>query len=62
MAIQAKNDPSKYFFIIPIVVIIFLAMIAFIVLMNNAERRIPIQYAKRVVGRTQYGGQNTHSN
>ena len=35
-------------------------MIAFIVLMNNAERRIPIQYAKRVVGRKQYGGQNTH--
>jgi preprotein translocase subunit SecY len=60
LAIQAKNDPSKYFFIIPIVVIIFLAMIAFIVLMNNAERRIPIQYAKRVVGRKQYGGQNTH--
>jgi preprotein translocase subunit SecY len=27
--------------------------------MNEAERRIPIQYAKRVVGRKQYGGQNT---
>ena len=35
-------------------------MIAFIVWMDNAERRIPVQYAKRVVGRKMYGGQNTH--
>ena len=35
-------------------------MIAFIVFMNASERRIPIQYAKRVVGRKQYGGQSTH--
>ena len=34
--------------------------IGFIVLMNNAERRIPVQYAKRVVGRKMYGGQSTH--
>ena len=34
--------------------------IGFIVFMNEAERRIPIQYAKRVVGRKQYGGQKTH--
>ena len=33
---------------------------AFIVFMNESERRIPIQYAKRVVGRKQYGGQKTH--
>ena len=32
----------------------------FIVFMNDAERRIPIQYAKRVVGRKMYGGQSTH--
>ena len=35
-------------------------MIAFIVWMDNAERRIPVQYAKRVVGRKMYGGQSTH--
>ena len=35
-------------------------MIAYIVWMDNAERRIPVQYAKRVVGRKMYGGQNTH--
>ena len=35
-------------------------MIAYIVLVDNAERRLPIQYSKRVVGRKMYGGQNTH--
>ena len=35
-------------------------MIAFIVWMDNSERRIPVQYAKRVVGRKMYGGQSTH--
>ena len=42
------------------VVIIFLLMIGFIVFMSDAERRIPVQYAKRVVGRKMYGGQNTY--
>ena len=43
-----------------IVVAICLAIIAFIVYITEAERRIPVQYAKRVVGRKQYGGQSTH--
>ena len=42
------------------VLLIFLAVICFIVWMTNAERRIPVQYAKRVVGRKMYGGQSTH--
>ena len=37
-----------------------LAMIVMIVIVNDAERRIPVQYAKRVVGRKMYGGQATH--
>ena len=37
-----------------------LAMIAFMVFMTNSERRLPIQYAKRVVGRKMYGGQSTN--
>jgi len=37
-----------------------LAMILLIVVVNDAERRIPVQYAKRVVGRKMYGGQATH--
>ena len=35
-------------------------MVGFVVMMNEAERRLPVQYAKRVVGRKMYGGQSTH--
>ena len=41
-------------------IIVLLGMIMIIVWMSDAERRIPIQYAKRVVGRKMYGGQNTN--
>ena len=44
----------------PLAGVLLLGMIAYIVWMDNAERRIPVQYAKRVVGRKMYGGQNTH--
>jgi len=37
-----------------------LAVVVLIVIVTNAERRIPIQYSKRVVGRKMYGGQSTH--
>ena len=43
-----------------IVTVIMVLLILFIVFINDAERRIPIQYAKRVVGRKIYGGQNTN--
>ena len=42
------------------IVVVFLLVIAFIVWMTAAERRLPVQYAKRVVGRKMLGGQNTH--
>lgn len=42
------------------VIILFLLVTAFIVFMTDAERRIRIQYAKKVVGRKMYGGQTTH--
>ena len=51
---------GAYYALVPIVIVCLLAMIAFIVWMDNAERRIPVQYAKRVVGRKMYGGQSTH--
>ena len=37
-----------------------LAIVVLIVIVNNSERRIPVQYSKRVVGRKMYGGQSTH--
>ena len=46
-----------------VALLVFLGAIAIIVLIvyvNDAERRIPVQYAKRVVGRKMYGGQSTH--
>ena len=43
-----------------VTIVIFIAMIWFVIFMTNAERRIPVQYAKRVVGRKMYGGQSTH--
>ena len=41
-------------------IVITLGNIVFVVYMSDAERRIPVQYAKRVVGRKVYGGQNTN--
>ena len=41
-------------------VILALVAVVFVVVMTNAERRITIQYAKRVVGRKQMGGQNSY--
>jgi preprotein translocase subunit SecY len=39
---------------------VFLGVIMSVIWVNQAERRIPVQYAKRVVGRKMYGGQSTH--
>ncbi|MGN0576855.1 MAG: preprotein translocase subunit SecY [Ruminococcus sp.] len=54
------DEPNPYLFVTIGVAIFIIAEFAFIVFMNESERRIPIQYAKRVVGRKQYGGQKTH--
>ncbi len=51
---------TVYKFLVPAVFILFIFMVCYIVFMDNAERRLPIQYAKRVVGRKMYGGQSTH--
>ncbi len=57
---EVASANKKMYIAIPIIFIMFIFMIGFIVFMNESERRIPIQYAKRVVGRKQYGGQSTH--
>ncbi|MBQ2920296.1 MAG: preprotein translocase subunit SecY [Oscillospiraceae bacterium] len=43
-----------------LVAVVMIALVLFIIFVNDAERRIPIQYAKRVVGRKIYGGQSTN--
>ncbi len=54
----ARGGP--FYVLSPLVGVILILMIAFIVWMDNSERRLPVQYAKRVVGRKMYGGQSTH--
>ena len=50
---------AKWYWVLALIVAM-LAIIVFIIFVSQAERRIPVQYAKRVVGRKVYGGQNTH--
>ena len=57
---QGDSAGIKYIILVLLALVLFLAMIGFIVFMGDAERRIPVQYAKKVVGRKMYGGQNTH--
>ncbi len=60
---MANEDPTnnaRYYLFVPLFVIVFLVVVWVIVFMNDAERRIPVQYAKRVVGRKMYGGQSSH--
>lgn len=42
------------------IIAVFVAVIMFVIWVTQAERRVPVQYAKRVVGRKMYGGQSTH--
>ncbi len=59
---KAKNDAWGAFTVPAIVMLLVLmiAVVAFIVYVERSERRIPVQYAKRVVGRKVMGGQSTH--
>ena len=56
----AGNEGGMHPAFIPLILIGMLIMVVFIVFIQNAERRIPVQYAKRVVGRKMYGGQSSH--
>ncbi len=58
------SDPKSVMVLHPAFILLIVAgmllLVAFIVFMDNSERRIPVQYAKRVVGRKMYGGQSSH--
>ena len=56
---KAASQPL-YYLAFPGVIILALAAVVFVVILTNAERRLPVQYAKRVVGRKMYGGQSSH--
>ena len=52
------RDKSPFYAAVAVVVVVFI--VAFIVFMEQAQRRIPVQYAKRMVGRRMYGGTSTY--
>lgn len=60
IVLTAYNQGSWYYLTGSLALISLLLMLAYIVWMDNAERRIPVQYAKRVVGRKMYGGQSSN--
>jgi len=54
------NSGEMNWFVVILLIAMMLAVVAFIIFMETSQRRIPVQYAKRVVGRKVYGGQATH--
>lgn len=58
--ITAYENASLHPGFIPVIVLGMLLLIVLVVFINDSERRLPVQYAKRVVGRKMYGGQSTH--
>lgn len=57
---QALYDSALAPWMLVILLVGALALVVLIVVVNDAERRIPVQYSKRVVGRKMYGGQSTN--
>jgi len=54
------NSGEMNWFVVILLAAMMFLVIAFIIFMESSQRRIPVQYAKRVVGRKMYGGQSTH--
>ena len=57
---RAQNGEPRFYIMLPLLVVLALVGVVFVVILTNAERRIPIQYAKRVMGRKQMGGQASY--
>jgi preprotein translocase subunit SecY len=54
------NTGELNWFVVLVLIAMMLVVVAFIIFMETSQRRIPVQYAKRVVGRKMMGGQSTH--
>ena len=57
---RARNGEPFFYIMLPLLVVLALVAVLFVVILTNAERRIPVQYAKRVMGRKMYGGQASY--
>lgn len=60
MKMWTSMQASGSLWLIPLILLFVVALITLVVYINEGVRRVPVQYAKRVVGRKQYGGQSTH--
>nr|WP_317398798.1 preprotein translocase subunit SecY [uncultured Gemmiger sp.] len=58
--LTAAQTSSGYYILLPVLLVLAIVAVIFVVILTNAERRIPVQYAKRVVGRKMYGGQASY--
>jgi len=58
--VSLVNSGEMNWFVVLLLIAMMFVVIAFIIFMESSQRRIPVQYAKRVVGRRMYGGQSTH--
>lgn len=58
--LESFKQGGANYILVPVIILVLLAMLVFIIIMTEAERRIPVQYAKRVVGRKMYGGQSSY--
>ena len=59
LVLQAVNGTINWVAVV-LMLLGALAMVVLIIIINDSERRIPVQYSKRVVGQKMYGGQSTH--
>jgi preprotein translocase subunit SecY len=59
-SLRLSRSGEMSIFVIVMLVVLMVAVVGFIIYVERGQRRIPVQYAKRVVGRRIYGGQNTH--
>ena len=60
LLVEAQNGKPFLYVVLPLLLVLAVAAIVFIIVLTNAERRIPVIYAKRVMGRKMMGGQNSY--
>lgn len=58
--ISGQTVPAKAILATAIIIAIIVAMVVFVILLQDAQRKIPVQYSKKVQGRKQVGGQSSH--
>ncbi len=60
LLVEAQNGKPFLYVVLPLLLVLAVVAIVFIIVLTNAERRIPVMYAKRVMGRKMMGGQNSY--